>query len=53
LGDQRQDFLEHLYWHRELGHLEYDVAAMADTFAADLDQLLAQAGRRLQFLDGR
>jgi hypothetical protein len=53
LGDQRQDFLEHLSWHRDLGHLEYDVAAMADDFRADLDQLLAQAGQRLQFLDGR
>jgi hypothetical protein len=33
-GDKRQDFLEHLSRHRDLGHLEGNVAAMADpTFA--------------------
>src|SRR6516162_3668227 len=45
-GDQRQDFPEHLLWHRDLGHLEGDVAAVADHLGADLDQLLAQAGQR-------
>jgi len=29
-----------------LGHLERDVAAMADDLRADLDKLLAQAGQR-------
>jgi len=33
-GDKRQDFLEHLSRHRDLSHLEGNVAAMADpTFA--------------------
>jgi hypothetical protein len=45
-GDQRQDFLEHLPRHCDLGHLEGDVAAMADDLGTDLDQLLAQAGQR-------
>jgi hypothetical protein len=39
-GDQRQDFLEHLPRHRDLGHLEGHVAAVADDLGADLDQLL-------------
>ena len=39
-------FLEHLSRHRDLGHLESDVAAVADNLRADLDQLLAQAGQR-------
>jgi hypothetical protein len=30
----------------DLGHLEGDVAAVADDLAADLDQLLLQAGQR-------
>ena len=45
-GDQRQDFLEHLPRHRDLGHLEGHVAAVADDLGADLDQLLPQAGQR-------
>ena len=45
-GDQRQNFLEHLPRHRDLGHLECDVAAVAHDLGADLNQLLAQAGQR-------
>jgi hypothetical protein len=41
--DQHQDLGKHLPRHRDLGHLERDVAAMADHLGADLDQLLAQA----------
>ena len=41
-GDQRQDFHDHLLWHPNLGHLEHDVAAVADDLRAELDQLLAQ-----------
>jgi hypothetical protein len=48
-GDQRQDVGEHLPRHRDLGHLEGDVAAMADDLRTDLDQLLAQAGQRPRF----
>ena len=40
-------------WRTDFGHLKDDVAAVAHDFRADLDQLLAQAGQRLQFLDGR
>jgi hypothetical protein len=29
--DERQDFLEHLPWHRDLGHLESDVPAAAQS----------------------
>jgi len=43
-GDQHQDIGEHLPWHRDLGHLERDIAAVADDLGADLDELLAQAG---------
>src|ERR1700752_4950817 len=32
--------------HRGLGHLDRDVATVADDLGADLDQLLAQAGQR-------
>ena len=46
MGDQHQDFLEHLSRHRDLGHLERDVATVADDLGDDLDQLLAQAGQR-------
>ena len=42
--DQRENFLEHLSRHRDLGHLERDLAPVADDLRADLDQLLAQAG---------
>jgi hypothetical protein len=37
---------KHLPRHRDLGHLERDVATVADDLGADLDQLLAQAGKR-------
>ena len=37
-----QDFHDHLLWHPNLGHLEHDVAAVADDLRAELDQLLAQ-----------
>jgi hypothetical protein len=40
LGDQHQDFLEHLSRHLDLGHLKGRVAAVADDLGADLDQLL-------------
>jgi len=42
-GDKRQDFLEHLSRHRDLGHLEGNVAAMADPFAP----ILISFSRRL------
>ena len=42
-GDQSQNLLEHLSWDGDLGHLERDVAAVADNLCADLDQLLLQA----------
>jgi hypothetical protein len=45
-GDERQDFGEHLSRHRDLSHLEGDVAAVADDLRADLDQLLAQLPER-------
>ena len=45
-GDQRQDVGEHLPRDRDLGHLERDVAPVADDLGADLDQLLSQAGQR-------
>jgi len=45
-GDQRQDFVEHLTRHRDLGHLERDVPPMADNLGADFDQLFPQAGQR-------
>jgi hypothetical protein len=40
-----------LPWDGDLGHLEGDVAAVADDLGADLDQLLLQACQR-PFLDG-
>jgi len=49
LGDQRQDFLEHLSWHRDLGHLEYDVAAMATTFAPILISFSRRLGSDYNF----
>jgi hypothetical protein len=45
-GDQHQDIGEHLPWRRDLGHLERELAAVADDLGADLDELLAQAGQR-------
>src|SRR6266516_253994 len=44
--DQPQDSLEQFLRHRDLGHLEDDVAAMAHDLGADLDQLLFQARQR-------
>ena len=41
-----QDLGEHVLRHRNLGHLESHIAAMADHLRADLDQLLAQADQR-------
>jgi hypothetical protein len=45
-GDQRRGFIGTLPRHRDLSHLEGEVAAMADDFRANFDQLLAQAGRQ-------
>ena len=45
-GDQRQDVGERLPRVCDFGHLERDLAAVADDLRADLDQLLAQAGQR-------
>ena len=49
-GDQPQDVVEHLSRHRDLGHLEHDVAGVADDLGADLDRLLPQTrqGPRLR-----
>src|SRR5262249_8377459 len=41
-GNEHEDFVEHLSWHCDLGHLEHDVAAVADHLGADLDQLFPQ-----------
>ena len=43
-GDQRQDVGKRLPGDCDFGHLERDVAAVANDLRADLDQLLAQAG---------
>jgi hypothetical protein len=48
-GDQRQDFVEHLTRHRDLGHLERDIPPVADNLRTDLDQLFPQAGQRPRF----
>src|SRR5271169_788855 len=39
-GNDHEDFVAHLSWHCDLGHLEHDVAAVADHLGTDLDQLL-------------
>ena len=44
-GDQSQDLGEQHPRHSDLGH-QGDIAAVADEFGADLDQLLPQAGER-------
>src|SRR3977135_404343 len=49
--DEPQNLLEHLPWDGDLGHLEGDIAAVADDLGADLDQLLLQACQR-PFLNG-
>ena len=38
--DEAQNLLEHLPWDGDLGHLEGDIAAVADDLCADLDQLV-------------
>ena len=40
------DLVEQFLRHRDLGHLEDDVAAMAHDHGADLHELLPQAGQR-------
>ena len=45
-ADQLQDLGEQAPWNRDLGHLEGNIAAVADELGADLDQLLLQAGQR-------
>ena len=42
-GDQHQDIGEHLPWHRDLGHLEREIAAVAGDLGADLDERLRRA----------
>src|SRR5450759_4801768 len=44
--DQPQNLLEQFPRHRDLGHLEDDVASMAHDLGADLHQFLPQAGQR-------
>jgi len=44
--DQPQNLLEHLPWNGDLGHLEDEIATVADDLRADLDQLLLQARQR-------
>jgi hypothetical protein len=41
-GNLHQDLREHLSRHGDLGHMERDVAAMADELGVDLDQFLAR-----------
>ena len=45
-GDQPQDLCKQHPRHGDLGHLEGDIAAVADDLRADLNQLLLQAGQR-------
>jgi hypothetical protein len=42
-GDQPQDFMEQSSRHRDLSHLEDDVAAMAHNLGADLHEFFPQA----------
>ena len=44
--DQPQNLLEHLPWNGDLGHLEDEIATVADDLRASLDQLLLQARQR-------
>ena len=44
--DEAQNLLEHLPGDGDLGHLERDVAGVADDLRADLDQLLFQRRQR-------
>ncbi len=45
-GDQPQDVGEEVSRDRDLGHLERDIAAVADDLRADLDQLLSEDRQR-------
>ena len=45
-GNEPQDVGEEVSRDRDLGHLEGDIAAVADDLRADLDQLLLQARQR-------
>ena len=45
-GDVRQDLPEHPSRYGNLGHLERDIAAVADHPRADPDQLLPERGQR-------
>jgi len=45
-GDQPQDLGEQHSRNGDLGHLEGDIAAVADELGADLDQFLPEAGQR-------
>jgi hypothetical protein len=40
--DEPQNLQEHLPWDRDLGHLEGDIAAVADDFRANLDEFFLQ-----------
>ncbi len=44
--DQLEDFREHLPRPRNLGHLERNIAAVADDLCADLGHILRQRGER-------
>ena len=43
---QPQNFRNHVPWHRDLGHLECDVARMGDDFGPDLHELLPERDQR-------
>ena len=45
-GDQPQNLGEQHSWHRDLGHLESNIAAVVDDLRTDLDQLFLEAGQR-------
>ena len=49
--DRAQDVGEQVARDRDLGHLEYDVATVADDLGADFDEFLAQRRQR-PLLDG-
>jgi hypothetical protein len=48
-GDPLQKFREYVARDCHLGHLERDVASVADDLRADLDQFLSQARERPVF----
>ena len=43
---QPQNLRKHVPWHRDLGHLEYDVAGMRDDLGTDLHELFPERGQR-------